>query len=166
MTNVMSRVCVSTVVLLMVLVLALPATAQQEEGADRSRPVAKIAKVYMAEGPQEPLVGELLTLDSESLLLLVNGAEQRLDLKNVARVEVPRDSLKNGAAIGAVVLGAWCAFICGQGLDRQGQLLEAVIVNAGLGALIGMAIDKAHGGPRTLYPSATRSFGLGYRWRF
>jgi outer membrane lipoprotein SlyB len=52
-----------------------------------------------------------------------------------------RDSLKNGAIIGAVVLGTWCAIICGQGLDNPGKLPLAVIVAAGEGAAIGAGID-------------------------
>ena len=67
-----------------------------------------------------------------------------------------RDSLKNGAVIGAVVLGTWCLIVCGQGLDSSGQLPAAVAVNAGLGALIGATIDARFSrGPR-----------LRFRWRF
>lgn len=67
-----------------------------------------------------------------------------------------KDSLKNGAVIGAVVLGTWCLIVCGQGLDSSGQLPAAVAVNAGLGALIGATIDARFSrGPR-----------VRFRWRF
>ena len=52
-----------------------------------------------------------------------------------------KDSLKNGAIIGAVVLGTWCAIICGQGLDSPGKVPLAVLVAAGEGAAIGAGID-------------------------
>lgn len=52
-----------------------------------------------------------------------------------------RDSVMDGALVGAVVLGAWCAIVCGQGLDNAGQLPLAVLAAAGYGALIGAGID-------------------------
>jgi hypothetical protein len=52
-----------------------------------------------------------------------------------------RDSVKNGAIIGAVIAGTYCAFVCGQGLDRSSQLPLAVAAAAGFGALIGASID-------------------------
>ena len=65
------------------------------------------------------------------------------------------DSLKNGAIIGAVVVGAWCALVCGQGLDSSGQIPIAVAANAGLGALIGAGIDADHRGRTLLYPRSS-----------
>jgi hypothetical protein len=63
-----------------------------------------------------------------------------------------RDSLKNGAIIGAVVLGAWCAVVCGQGLDDASQLPLAVLASAGMGAAIGAGIDSMHARrPRVMF---------------
>jgi hypothetical protein len=62
-----------------------------------------------------------------------------------------KDSLKNGAIIGAVVLGAWCAIICGQGLDNAGKLPLAVLVAAGEGAAIGAGIDAMHSRKTGIY---------------
>ena len=62
-----------------------------------------------------------------------------------------KDSLKNGAIIGAVVLGAWCAIICGQGLDSPGKLPLAVLVAAGEGAAIGAGIDAMHSRKMGIY---------------
>jgi hypothetical protein len=62
-----------------------------------------------------------------------------------------RDSLKNGAIIGAVVLGTWCAIVCGQGLDSPGKLPLAVLVAAGEGAAIGAGIDAMHSRKTGIY---------------
>ena len=67
-----------------------------------------------------------------------------------------KDSLKNGAIIGAIVMAAWCLTICGQGLDRSGQLPLAVAAGAGMGALIGAGIDS----------SFSRGHRVAFRWRF
>ena len=62
-----------------------------------------------------------------------------------------KDSLKNGAIIGAIVMGTWCAIICGQGLDRTSQLPLAVAAGAGIGALMGAGIDSGFSrSPRVL----------------
>jgi hypothetical protein len=44
----------------------------------------------------------------------------------------------------AIGLSAWCALVCGQGLDRAGDWPKAVLAAGGWGALIGAAIDAAH----------------------
>jgi hypothetical protein len=67
-----------------------------------------------------------------------------------------KDSLKEGAIIGALVMGAWCLLICGQGLDRPSQIPLAVAASAGMGALIGAGIDSGF----------SRSPRVMFRWRF
>jgi hypothetical protein len=67
-----------------------------------------------------------------------------------------KDSLKNGAIIGAVVVGAWCLVICGQGLDSTGRFPLAVAAGAGMGALIGASIDSRF----------SRGHRVTFRWRF
>ena len=63
-----------------------------------------------------------------------------------------KDSLKEGAIIGAIIVGAWCLYVCGQGLDSSGQLPLAVAAGAGMGALIGAGIDSGFSrGPRVLF---------------
>ncbi len=67
-----------------------------------------------------------------------------------------KDSLTNGAIIGAIVMVAWCLTICGQGLDSAGQLPLAVAASAGMGALIGAGIDSGF----------SRGHRVTFRWRF
>lgn len=88
-----------------------------------------------------------MRLGSDTLTLVVNQRPMTVPLAGVIRIEVPGDPLANGAIIGAAVFGAWCAFVCGQGLDDSSQLGSAVAVNTVLGA----AIDAAHKGRTPIY---------------
>jgi hypothetical protein len=105
-------------------------------------------------------------------LLLVDGHRRDVPLTKIARIE-RRDSLKNGAIIGAAVLGGICALTCGQGLENGSNLVGAVASNAIVGALIGTGIDALHRGRMPVYPSArpaargqsTRP-SIGFRVRF
>jgi hypothetical protein len=67
-----------------------------------------------------------------------------------------KDSLKNGAIIGAIVMASWCLLVCGQGLDSAGQLPLAVAAGAGVGALMGAGIDSGF----------SRGHRVTFRWRF
>lgn len=107
--------------------------------------------VTIDRGPE--IHGSLLELGPETLAILVDGARTEFPLSSVRRVEREGDSLKNGAIIGAVVLGAWCAAICGQGLNRSSQLFPAIVVNAGVGAVIGALFDADHKGRTRIYPA-------------
>ena len=114
--------------------------------------VGNTVRVFLHEGrsPAE-LVGPLLRFGPEALTILLSGAPREISLADVVRVDVAGDSLKNGAIIGAVILGGWCAVVCGQGLSSAAQLPLAVMVNAGVGALIGSRIDAGHAGQTTIY---------------
>jgi hypothetical protein len=105
----------------------------------------------------EEISGRLLNLGPDELRLLVEGQERNILLADVAQVDRAGDSLKNGAIIGALVVGAWCALVCGQGLDSADQLPVAVAVNAGVGALIGIGIDAANQERTTVYRRPTPS---------
>ena len=47
--------------------------------------------------------GQLLRLDTDAIVVLVDGAERRFDTQRVARVSKRGDSLKNGARNGLIV---------------------------------------------------------------
>lgn len=105
----------------------------------------------------EEISGRLLQSGTDEVRLLVNGREQAIPINQIARLERSGDSLKNGAIIGAVITGAWCALVCGQGLASSGQVPIAVAANAGLGALVGAGIDAAHRGRTLVYPRTSAS---------
>ena len=63
-----------------------------------------------------------------------------------------RDSVLNGAVIGAVAFAAWCAYVCGQGMDNDAQHAGAIAMSAGVGGLIGAQIDAGFSrGRRVLF---------------
>ena len=102
--------------------------------------------------------GRLIDLSSESVSILTRAGRVELPLEEIARIDTTRDSLLNGAVIGAFVAGGWCAFVCGQGLD-SGSPLPVVLANAGLGALSGAGIDSAHKGRKPIYVRSPQSGG-------
>ena len=97
--------------------------------------------------------GQLLRLGPDTLTLLEQGTSRDIPLAAVTRIDARGDSVKNGAIIGAVVLGAWCALICPQGLDgySNNQLPYILGVNIALGAAVGAGIDAMHVGRTTIY---------------
>jgi hypothetical protein len=113
------------------------------------------------------LRGRLLELTPGSLAILVDGRRVDVPIEGVLRIDTTRDSVKNGAIIGAAVLGGWCALICGQGLAESGSVPVVVAVNAGFGALIGAGIDALHRGRSPIYvkPAASGA-ALQLRLRF
>lgn len=105
----------------------------------------------------------LCSLPMPALAQLKQGLQVPvLDSRSVASQTQPKprdhdkDSLRNGAIIGAIVLGTWCLIVCGQGLDSSDQLAGVVALNAGLGALIGAGIDARF----------SRRHRIMFRWRF
>lgn len=112
------------------------------------------ARVHVAGTPPRPDVkGRLVGLDDESIRLMVEGLVLEMSLEEVQRVDVEhRDSLKNGFWIGALVVGAWCAAVCGQGLNSSSQLLPAVAVTATVGGIVGARIDAARFKRTRIYP--------------
>lgn len=65
------------------------------------------------------------------------------------RVQLAGDSVRNGARIGGIVLGVWCAYICRH--TMPGIWPYAVVSNALVGAGLGAVIDSAIPGRTTVY---------------
>src|SRR3954469_18318532 len=63
----------------------------------------------------EELRGRLIALSPETLSLLVKGQRVDLPMDRVLRIDATRDSVVNGAAIGAALFSGLCALTCGQG---------------------------------------------------
>jgi hypothetical protein len=105
------------------------------------------------DNPSQTIRGQLLELGDGSLALTVKGKRLDVPMARVVRVDaVPRDSVRNGALIGAVALGAWCAYICAQGADRPTRRISTFFGGALSGAVIGALIDWRRNPPRrTIY---------------
>lgn len=142
---------------LIVSVLLVPAIARAQD-----QPVPQNGTplvVYLREaGSDRDVRVELLKLDTSSVIVQAAGVRRQLPLTQVSRIEVTvRDSVQNGALIGAIILGGWCAVVCGQGLDRGDQVGPIVAFNAGLGALIGAGLDAMIEDRAVLFPGAVSS---------
>jgi outer membrane lipoprotein SlyB len=80
--------------------------------------------------------------------------KRRVDVpvEDVRRLDLEvRDSLTDGAVIGAATLGLLCALVCGQGLDSSGDLSQAVMTNAVVGAAIGAFLDSRMNARQVVY---------------
>jgi hypothetical protein len=110
--------------------------------------------------------GHLIELSPESLAILTASGRMDLPLNTLERIDATRDSLVNGAVIGGLSLGLWCAVVCGQGLGGDDSLPMVVLANAGLGALIGAGIDAAHKGRSPIYVRAGGKSGTALQVRF
>jgi hypothetical protein len=139
--------------------MATPVTAQGSATIS-PRPVSA---VYVRSVSGDEARGQLLRLGPDTLTLLEQGASRDIPLAAISRIDARGDSVKNGAIIGAVVLGAWCAFICPQGLDgySNNQLPYILGVNIALGAAIGAGIDGMHVGRTTIYQQGGTGSGGG-----
>ena len=144
------RVQIPSLSILAVLV-ANPLLAQSAQTGNRTT----ISPVYVRSVNGAEIHGQLLQLGPDTLSLLDEGTVRDVRLADVARIEQRGDSVKNGAIIGAAILGGWCALICPQGLDGyRGQFGYVLAINTALGAAIGAGIDAMHVGRTTIYEPA------------
>jgi hypothetical protein len=128
--------------IMIVLALAAPAAAQDT-----------FKQVWVTQSSSGEVVhGRIVDLSPESLTILT-ADNRRVDmpLDRVLRIEARGDSLKNGAVIGALVLGTVVALTCAEVSDSGGGCITAVALDAGMGALIGAGLDALNGGRSTLY---------------
>jgi hypothetical protein len=110
--------------------------AEAGDAASRER-VAVVLR-----GSNRTIRGTLVALDAGELRLRVDGKPVALPLSQIVRADVEvRDSLKNGALLGAAYLVACAIWWCGQGLDEPVDLPLAIVANAAAGALAGAGID-------------------------
>jgi len=78
--------------------------AQEPLGGWRGLKASSLATIYVTDDAGRRTEGQLLRLDSDSLVMLVGDSEQRFDAARVRRIDKRGDSLKNGTLIG-VALG-------------------------------------------------------------
>lgn len=134
---------------------ATPAGAQDTTGGRVDEKTLERATVKLF-GNQRDVSGRLLALTEDSVSLLVASKRIVVPLETVKRVDVGGDPVANGAIIGGLVTGVWCAVICGQGLDSSDSLGGAVLGNAVFGMLIGAWIDGMNSNSRTVYRAPSR----------
>jgi hypothetical protein len=136
---------------LMVCLMVALGAAGPVRGQDRPLPPTGQQVFVQTTASRAELKGHLLELSRDTLALLVDGRRVELPLETVLRIETRGDSLKNGALMGALVLGGWCAAVCGQGLDDRDMWPLVVAVNTAFGAAIGAGIDGLVSGRQMIY---------------
>lgn len=131
----------------------------------------ELSMVYVLDDTGVETSGRLLSLDPDSLVLLVGDTERRFEAPRVRRIQKRGDSLRNGALIGAVVGGAMGLLATGiadcPGGDPGGRCpgfrAAGLLVSTGVYAAIGAGIDALVTGRTTLYqapaapPSSART---------
>ena len=102
------------------------------------------------------VTGRIVELSKDSLALLT-PENQRVDLPidRILRIEAKGDSLKNGAIIGAAVMGALTFAACAN--LSAGDCARIAPFEIGLGALVGTAIDAMNGGRSVIYSRPARA---------
>ena len=122
-----------------------------------------LSTVYVLDDTGQETTGNFLRLDADSLVVLIDGREQRFEAARVKRLAKRGDSLKNGLYLGAIIgaalggLLADCFYqdrVCGTG-RRAGT----AAVSAGFWAAIGGGIDALKQGRTTLYDASASGSG-------
>lgn len=149
------RICVS---LLAVLFLAGPASAQES-----------FKQVWVTQSESGGVVrGRMVELSRESLVLLTpDNRRVAMPIDNVLRIEARGDSLKNGAGIGAAIMGGLSLLACQAARDAR-FCAQMAVTNIGLGALIGAGVDALNGGRSTLYEKTApaKTAGVAFKWKW
>ncbi|HET9363050.1 MAG TPA: hypothetical protein VFO58_25045, partial [Vicinamibacterales bacterium] len=143
----------SLVVLL--IVLSVPASAQTV--------TLPMDEVVVHHDDAGRVRGRVVEVVPQGLVLIAANQRLTLSVAGVQRIDTRRDSVWNGAVIGALIGGTWCAFVCGQGLDGPGEAALAALFAAGVWGAAGAGIDALRHNQRTLYqrqPSASVAFRL------
>jgi hypothetical protein len=135
-----------------VIAMFIPFTALAQSAASSLGDLQKHVKpgqiIVVTDAAGRNTKGKFVAVLGDSLVLSI-PEEHRFPEGDIAEVK-RNDPVWNGAVIGGLALGIWCAMICGQGLDSRNQLLPVVAANAGFGALIGAGMD-ALDKPKILY---------------
>lgn len=109
--------------------------------------------------------GALSAVGKDSLSLVIDGRTQSFARSEVSTVRLA-DGLGNGALIGAGVgagaaLGILAIVGSGDGYVLSSAKVGAPLLLSGIGALVGVLLDRAHEGGRVFYASLGRTSRLG-----
>lgn len=112
-----------------------------------------------------PITGKLIRFNETELVTQPTGSQQQVTIpfSAVRSLERRRDSTQDGALIGAAIGGGivLVEFVHGAIVDRNEMdewgpsVAMAGVVVAGIGALIGWAIDHDHSKPHVRYDAAS-----------
>jgi hypothetical protein len=143
------------VLVLTAMLIPCAAHAQEPEPAWKGLDRSALPTVFVLDAGGVETRGQLVSLDSDAVVVLVNGSRRCFDTARVARVSKRGDSLKNGAIAGLVVgiVGAVAAIAtirCEASCDRGWQAAW-LTVNTGVYTAIGTGIDAAIQGRTILY---------------
>ena len=121
-------------------------------------------KVIVTDTGGRRIKGPLLAVDEDSLSLATDGRAQTLARPDVRTVRVA-DGLGNGALIGTgaglgAALGILAIVRSGDGYVLPSAKVGAPLLLSGIGALVGVLVDRAHEGGRVLYVSPGQTSGL------
>ena len=155
-------------VLPLLCLLAAPAGAQDP-----------FKQVWVTQSDSGEIVrGRIVDLSKESLSILTpDNRRVEMPIDRVLRIEARGDSLKNGGAFGAGVMAGITTLSC-LSWGAEAECIPMVLVETGLGALIGAGIDALNSGRTAIYvrpgpgvvKSASGSNGksaaIGFRVRF
>ena len=147
-------------VMIVAVAVAAPAAAEEPSVRELRRVVVRVADEGNTPAGDE-VEGRLIELGPETLVLLVDGRRVDVPLVRVIRIRTARDPLWNGAVIGGLIGGVWCALVCGQGLPGAGHYVPAVVLGAGFWAGVGVGIDAANTGQVTIYERPSAAPGAG-----
>ena len=115
-----------------------------------------LSTVYVLDDTGQETTGQFLRLDPDSLVLLIDGREQRFEAAQVKRFAKRGDSLKNGLYIGAII-GAALGVFADACHDSSGRLCHggrkaaSVVGITAFFAGVGLGIDALKQGRTTLY---------------
>lgn len=146
----MRTTCIGFIVTTLVVSLAIAAPGRAQSLAGAASRLKPGDTVYVLDASGRTTEGTFLEM-SRASIKLSRPAPLEIRASEVYRVEKLGDPVWDGALKGGAILGAWCALVCGQGLDSRDSWFAVVAVNAGFGAAIGAVIDWAHKGRTAVY---------------
>lgn len=136
---------------------AAPAGAQPAVDGWPGLDTSKLQTMFVTDTSGTVTTGKLLRIDPESLALLVNEQERRLDRERVLRIQ-KRDSVRNGVLIGAAVgvaLGLVAAGISDCPGEPAGHCpgfrATAFVMSTAIYTAMGVGIDLMVPGRTTIY---------------
>lgn len=147
----------TTAVAVLMIFSAYMAHAQEPARTWPGMDLAQLSTIYVTDESGAETTGTLLRLEPDAAVLIVHGAERRLEAARIRRIEKRGDSLKNGALIGALIgavfggLGATMTDCPGSRSNCAAYRIAAPIGSTAFYAAVGTGIDALIQGRTTLY---------------